>query len=218
MDRIFGLRCAAFAAASVVALAARGETAPTARAVIRGTGNDVTIVYRAPRTVEIPVAPAEADPLAEALRRKEAGADDIAVIRFLRGFQNDAPDVIDGDLVRQFRRAGAGEPLVSFLSSYAAVDIGETGEGGVVATPSYAPSGGFGDPYENLVGMGYPFYGAGYGGYAGGWFGNGFGRHPGHHARPMNRIAHFGHTGGMKPGMPHARGGRGGSRVGRPEH
>ena len=105
-----GLCSASLAVVLASVSAARADTDGSTRAVIRGTGTDVTIVYRA--RVEKPPnleAPAASDPLAEALRRKTSGADDSAIIAFLQRNQTGLPDVIDADVLRHFRGAGAGE-------------------------------------------------------------------------------------------------------------
>jgi len=125
-----GLCSTALVAALASVSAARADTNGTARAVIRGTGNDVTIVYRAPveksRNLKAPVT---SDPLAEALRQKKSGADDSSVVAFLQQNQAGLPDVIDADVVRHLRRAGAGEAVISVLSMFAAIGIGETADG-----------------------------------------------------------------------------------------
>jgi len=175
---------AVLAAAGITSLSvARADSDGNARAVIRGTGKDVTIVYRVPRTAspDVKASPAP-DPLTEALHRKASGDDDGAVVAFLLRNQAGLPDVIDADVVRDFRRAGAGEPVIAALSTFAAIDIGETGEGAPVQAPQ--PS------YPDLVGMGYPYLSS-YGGY----FSGGFGRHFGRHGLPRRSAffhLHFG--------------------------
>jgi hypothetical protein len=83
------------------------------------------------------------------------------------------------------RKAGAGDPVIAFLSSNAAVDIGATAEDGVGPIQEIpAPGAPYAGAYPDLVSSGYPFYGAGgyggYGGYAGyghrGHFGGAFGK------------------------------------------
>jgi len=85
------------------------------------------------------------------------------------------PDVIGADELRRFRKAGAGDDVIAFLSTTAAVDIGATAEGGAMVAGLEGPDGGgaYGGAYPDLVSSGYPFYGGGgYGGY-GGWGGLG---------------------------------------------
>jgi hypothetical protein len=146
---------------------------PSGRAVIRGTGSEVRIVYESRKAAptEVRASLAE-DPLAEALRRKSAGENDASIIAFLRMNQAHLPEVIDSEIVQDFRRAGAGEDVVSILSSFSAVDIGETAEGWPVQELP-PPQGAYQGAYPDLVGMGYPFYGGGY--FAGGDFGFGGG-------------------------------------------
>ena len=163
MDTRSGFGSAALAAAVFASLSsassARADSKGTTRAVIRGTGTDVTIVYRAPTTafpkVETPLL---ADPVTEALRRKASGGDDTSIIAFLRLNQADLPSVIDADVIRDFRRAGAGQPLIAVLSTFAAVDIGETAEGAPVQMSQSSAEMAYGGTYPDLVGMGYPFF------------------------------------------------------------
>ncbi|HTR02455.1 MAG TPA: hypothetical protein VMN82_04600 [Thermoanaerobaculia bacterium] len=179
---------------------ARADNAPSTRAVIRGSGNDVTIVYQAPvrprasvwpNALAAPAAPA-ADPTSgavdEALRMKSSGASDQAVVAFLRKNQADVPDVVDADVIRDFRRAGAGDAVVALVSRYSAIDIGVTAEDSVPLPPQFyeqqaADAGGFPD----LANLGYPFYGSGGYGYAsGGWWGGRGGRFP--HVMPHKAV------------------------------
>ncbi len=163
-------RAAVLAAVGAAAISfARADSAQTTRAVIRGTGSDVQVVYEAPPTPPRLSRAAAFDPVAEALRRKASGADDASVVDFLRQHQADLPSAIDSSVVREFRRAGAGDSVVGFLSAHVALDIGVTAEG----APRGAPPGSAemqlpGDAYADLAGSGYPFYGGGYGyGYGG---------------------------------------------------
>lgn len=201
-----GLRRAAVVAVAFASpFTALADTPDTnTRAVIRGTGKDVTIVYRSsprpPSQARPSVAP---DPLAEALRLKKSGDDDAAIIAFLQQNEADLPDVIDAEVVRDLRRAGAGEPVISALAMLSAVDIGETGEGSPAQAPQQAPEAPYG-AYPDLVGMGYPFYGSyggayfGGGNFGGGHFRGGFGKHVSHH-RPQFQ---FGRSPFPKP-RPH---------------
>src|SRR5262245_30432933 len=182
MGNGFGLRRAVVVAVAFtspfVALADTPDT--NTRAVIRGTGKDVTIVYRSSPRPQKQVSPSVApDPMAEAIRLKRSGDDDAAIIAFLQQNEADLPDVIDADDVRELRRAGAGEHVISALATLSAVDVGETGEGSPVQVlpPPAEPTSG---AYPDLVDMGYPFYGSFGGGYfggGGGRFHGGFGKH-----------------------------------------
>ena len=196
MVRISVRRAAAIASALLASVTVlRGDTPPKSRAVIRGSGSDVTIVYETPRTraAEVQATVAE-DPIAEALRRKTQGEDDAAIVAFLRLHQASFPEVIDSDVIQEFRLAGAGQDVVSVLLQYTAVDIGPTSED-AEAPPMPATKAAYAGAYPDLAGMGYPFYGDyGYGGsYGGGGYlggghfgkrGFGFGRHDGH-GRPV---------------------------------
>jgi hypothetical protein len=211
-----GLRSASLTAAALVScsVALADTAASTGRAVIRGSGSEVTIVYetrKAPST-EVRASLAE-DPVAEALRRKTGGENDAAIIAFLRIHQASLPEVIDSEIVKEFRRAGAGEDVVSVLLSFSAVDIGETAEDGRGQSLAAAPQEAYAGAYPDLAGMGYPFYGSYGGGYfAGGDFGFGgkFGKH-GFRGRDGFRFG--------KPSFPKHHGSSGrphGTRAGRP--
>jgi len=191
MARSQRLGLAVFSAGSLLALSsARADTEPGARAVIRGTGRDVQIVYRAPRSA--PAARA-ADPVADALRQKRAGATDQTVLAYLDHHRDAMPDIVGADLLRRFRQAGAGDDVVAFIAANAAVDIGATAEDGpgVAAVPGIE-----GAAYPDLVSSGYPFYGSygGYGGYGGygAWGGRGM-----RHGSFKGGLGHNGFRGGF---------------------
>jgi hypothetical protein len=201
-----GRRTAALAFAALIFISfARADSQPQPRTVIRGTGSDVTIVYETSKAAptEVRASLAE-DPVAEALRLKTGGEDDAAVIAFLRMKQASLPEVIDSEIVKDFRRAGAGEDVISVLASFTAVDIGETAEGGPVQQLPATMDVPYPDAYPDLVGMGYPFFGS-YGGglFVGGDFGKSgrghFGRHSGKHG--FRR-----HSGSHSIGKPFSRG------------
>jgi hypothetical protein len=185
---------ALLAGALAVTLPARADEPPSSgqtRATIRGTGNDVSIVYKgvtekAPKrgaaatgTARLSGGPAssQTDLLGEATRMAEHGADDQSLIQYFRTHQSELPDVVDNDAVRKLRKAGAGQAVVGYLSRLSAVDIGETAEGApqqyADASPSQGPSG-YSSDFPSAD-MGYPYYGSygGYGGYGGGRFGHG---------------------------------------------
>jgi hypothetical protein len=187
MNRTFALRSALAAAAALgVASLTVADSDPTTRPVIRGTGNDVTIVYQsklhpklswsapAPATAPSP-APAADDPFAQAVKMKTAGASDKAVIAFLQKNELDMPDVVDADTIRDLRQAGAGDAVVALVSRYSAIDIGETAESaGAPAPQDYEPQAAYNGAFPDLANMGYPFYGGGGFGYGGGsWWGHG---------------------------------------------
>jgi len=180
--------------AGAVATALSAETAPDgrARAVIRGSGKDVSIVYRAPLNAAPSAAnPRAADPIAEAVRRKRSGADDAALVDYLRQSQADLPDVVDASSIRQLRRAGAGDSVFATLATLAAVDIGPTSDDAGPPAQAEMESAGYGGAFPDLAGMGYPFYGSG-GSYGGGGF---YGR-----GRFGPRVTHHGSHGFRLPG------------------
>ena len=164
-----------FAAALAALARADNPPPPQTRATIRGTGNDVTIVYRG-RTGASPRAAAEApetargDVIGDAARLAARGDDDASLIAYLRLHQAELPPIVGADSVHRLRRAGAGSAVISDLSRLTALDIGETGEGAPVATsPPIGDGGGYGMPEANA----YPFYGGypgfptpGFGGFA----------------------------------------------------
>jgi hypothetical protein len=163
-------RSAVLAAVGAAAISsARADSAQATRAVIRGTGSDVQVVFEAPPTPLRLGRAAAFDPVAEALRRKTSGADDASVVDFLRQHQAELPPAIDSSVVGEFRRAGAGDPVVGFLSAHMAIDIGVTAESAPrVAAPAPGEAPSPSDAYADLAGSGYPFYGGGYGyGYGG---------------------------------------------------
>lgn len=166
-SRVRSAVLAAVAAAAVSS--ARADSGQATRAVIRGTGNDVEVVYQvpaAPPRLGFVGAPA-ADPVREALALQASGAGDSSVVAFLQRRQADLPAVIDASVVREFRKAGAGDPVVGFLSAHMAVDIGRTAEAVArAAAPAGAEMAYSGGDYADAAGAGYPFYGAGgYGSY-----------------------------------------------------
>ena len=193
----FGVSSVFFVAAALASavLVAETNTDGRARAVIRGSGKDVSIVYRAPLSAAPSAASShKADPIAEALRRKKNGAGDAALIDYLRQNQADLPDVVDASSIRQLRRAGAGDSVFDTLATLAAVDIGPTSDDAGPSAQSGMESAADGGAYPDLAGMGYPFYGGGaYGGgfYGGRRFGprvmhhgsHGFPRHDGFHLK-----------------------------------
>ena len=171
---------ASLLALTPIAARARDDSAPgPSRATIRGTSNGVTIVYRGAPQPRASIAPAAltgaatgADDsgwvIAEAAELKARGADDATVIAFLRLHRSEIPAITESDTVKQLRKAGAGDPVIVALSSLTAVDIGETGEGAIVAyAPAVADMGAYGSPYEFAGGYVY----GGYGGFI-----SGFGR------------------------------------------
>ena len=154
----------AIAALASPALADSDSPAQT-RATIRGSGNDVSIVYRgAPKPARPVVANPPADVLLDATRMAERGADDQSLIAFLRTHQTELPPIVENEAVRRLRKAGAGAAVISDLSRMTALDIGETAEGPPVQYGYEPPASESAFPSAD---MGYPYYGS-YGGYGSG--------------------------------------------------
>jgi hypothetical protein len=89
---------------------------------------------------------------------KASGADDPAVVNYLRAHRTELPSVIEAAEARQLHRAGAGEAVLAYLATQSAIDIGETGEGSaqlVFAQPPAQSEIGYGAAY------GYPASGYG---------------------------------------------------------
>ena len=155
---VLALLSCAFAAHARADTGTPGQT----RATIRGTGKDITIVYRgsagaAPGPAA--KAPPGEDALADAVRLAAGGADDASVIAYLFNHQADLPPVVESQAVRQLRRAGAGASVISYLSRLTALDIGETGEGSPPTPPMERGSTGFGMDLSGYGATAYPFYG-----------------------------------------------------------
>src|SRR5437764_10737258 len=107
------LRFVLLSAASLIAASrVRADTDPATRPVIRGTGKDVQIVYRAPRAASS--ARVTGNPVDEALRQKRAGASDRTVLAYLDGHRDDMPDIVGAAALRRFRQAGAGDSVIAF--------------------------------------------------------------------------------------------------------
>ncbi len=164
------LRTAGTAFLAILALASivPAEERPPGqtRVTIRGSGTNVRL-ERAPApaaapSVEKGAIRSRAEVLAEAVRLKTDGFDDATVVDYLRVHRVDLPVVIDLENVRRLRTAGAGESVISYLSTLAALEIGPTGEGGAPVALSL-PEGGsaYGVPYGYFMDGGYSF-GGGY--------------------------------------------------------
>jgi hypothetical protein len=214
---------------------AHAETDSQTQTVIRGSGNDVSIVYRSSATARPhgqPIAHGRAaaaavdqeTPLTQAARMKSQGASDDSIVAYLRIHQADLPTVVSTEAVDQLRQAGVGRPVIATLSTLTAVEIGETGEGAelVMMAPDYGAA-----DMNGAAGYADGYYGGGYyGGYGGvgGWRGRfapggrfldhrhaffpGL-RPPGHLVRPMPLPS--GHM-AMGRGMP-AHAARGGMKT-----
>ncbi len=203
-----GLRSTALALLGLAPFSiARADSNPPARAVISGTGSDVKIVYRVPvappSRPPLATSPSAPDPLAEALALKKAGSTDQAVLSYLTRNELDLPDVIDADVIKDLRHAGAGDSVIAFLTTSAAIGIGETGEGSDVQPQIYADAAPYAGAFPDAISMGYPFYGN----YGGGYFPGGFRPNfrNGNHGAFTKRTAfpRFGHP--SHPAFPRPR-------------
>src|SRR6266496_1352212 len=132
MSKDFAARAILLALSTLAPVsAARGDAQTRPRVTIRGTGKSVSI-ERSEAPTEKPLSEAKAiheSPLGEAVRLKAQGASDRTVISYLRAHATELPPVVDSEDVEQLRKAGAGKSVVAYLTTVAAVDIGETGEG-----------------------------------------------------------------------------------------
>ena len=152
------------------------------RVTIRGTGSSVEIERTEASARKQPRPAAEpAGVLDQAADLKARGASDAAVVDYLHAHQASLPPIIEARDIRTLRKAGAGQSVVTWLTTVAAVDIGETGEGHEAAASAALPSAeseGFpyGQPYAWGVdgGYGMPYY-----------FSSGYG-----HASPRHRPSH----------------------------
>ena len=144
MSKAFAVRATLLALSALVPVSvARGETQSRTHVTIRGTGKSVAIERsEAPTRKRLSEATAIlASPLGEAIRLKAQGASDRTVISYLRAHEAELPLVVDSEDVKQLREAGAGKSVVAYLTTVAAVEIGETGEGpeaAVTAAPTSA--------------------------------------------------------------------------------
>jgi hypothetical protein len=165
MSKAFAVKATFLALSTLVPVsAARGDMQGRTHVTIRGTGKTVAIERSgAPTRKRLSEATAIlASPLGEAVRLKALGASDGTVISYLRAHQAELPPVVGPEDVKRLREAGAGKSVVAFLTTIAAVDVGETGEGPEAAV-SAAPISAI-DLETAPYGMsdGYPVFG-GYG-------------------------------------------------------
>jgi hypothetical protein len=166
MSKAFAVRATLLALSSLVAVsAARSDTPGRTHVTIRGTGKSVAIERsEAPTRNRPSEAPAIlASALDEAVRLKARGASDRTVISYLRAHEAELPPVVGSEDMKRLRDAGAGKSVVAYLTTVAAVEIGETGEGPEAAVSrapvaidlETAPYGMF-DGYPILGGSGAP--------------------------------------------------------------
>lgn len=172
-----------------LSVAACADTETHRRVTIRGTGSDISVERTETLTTpaqkpELSRASSTSPVLSEAIRMKQSGRTDVAVLAYLRSHASQLPVVIDLDTASGLRRAGAGKPVLAYLASVAAIEIGDSGaawgppSAETSATPEYEP----GPAAE----YGYPI-GGGYSAPGGrGHFGShSFHRPPGEHRLPM---------------------------------
>jgi len=144
MSKAFAARATLLALSTLVPVSvARGETQSRTHVTIRGTDKSVAIERNeAPTRKRLSEATAiPTSPLGEAIRLKAQGASDRTVISYLRAHEGELPLVVGSEVVKQLREAGAGKSVVAYLTTVAAVEIGETGEGpeaAVTAAPASA--------------------------------------------------------------------------------
>jgi hypothetical protein len=167
MSKAFAVRATLLALSTLVLVsAAQGDTQSRTHVTIRGTGENVAIERdEAPTRKRLSEETVIlASPLGEAVRLKAQGASDRTVISYLRAHEAELPPVVGLEDVKQLREAGAGKSVVAYLTTVAAVEIGETGEGPEAAV-SRAPISamdletapyGMSDGYPILVGYGAP--------------------------------------------------------------
>ena len=144
MSRAFAAKATLLALSTLVPVsAALGDAQSRTRVTIRGTGSIVSI-ERSEARVRKRLSEATAiptGPLGEAVHLKAQGASDTAIISYLRAREAELPPVVGSEDVKQLREAGAGKSVVAYLTTVAAVEIGETGEGpeaAVTAAPTSA--------------------------------------------------------------------------------
>lgn len=147
----------AFALASLAAAA--DQTPPPSRVTIKGHGAEVWIERsEKPARKRAFGGGAVSEVMGEAIRLKAGGADDVAVVKYLRAHRTELPDVIEATDARQLHKAGAGQAVMAYLATESAIDIGETGEGSGSHVAGYQPPAGSEISYGGAYG-----YPAGYG-------------------------------------------------------
>jgi hypothetical protein len=107
-----------------------------ARVTIRGNGNAVSVERGEAAAVVGTDAEEPSSVLEEAIRMKESGAGDDALVQYLRVHRAEIPPYVDLGAVSALQDAGAGRSVVAYLSIVSAVEIGPTGAvGGVHEGP-----------------------------------------------------------------------------------
>ena len=130
--------------------AARADTETHRRVTIRGTGSDISVERTETLTTpekkpELARAASASPVLSEAIRMKESGGSDAALLAYLRSNASRLPVVVDLETVDRLRRAGTGKPVLAYLASVAAIEIGDSGaawgppETETPSAPEYEP-------------------------------------------------------------------------------
>ena len=169
------VRVASLLIAGAVGTCALADTpaADQSRATIRGTGSDVSIVYRGTAKPQVGPGPRQgakagrveaaprSDVLTEATRLAAGGADAGSLIAYLRTHQADLPVIVSADAMRRLKKAGAGPAVATELTRLAAVDIGDTAQGNPPADRVFAAQAEAGEELPSFYSNGYPFYASG---------------------------------------------------------
>src|SRR5450830_1840068 len=113
-------------------VAARADTQTRTRVTIKGTGNEISIerteaLATPAKKPELWRSAAPTSVLSEAIRMKQAGTSDDVLVSYLKTRASELPVSIDLDTVAQLRKAGAGKPVIAYLASVAAIEIGDSG-------------------------------------------------------------------------------------------
>jgi len=131
------------------------------RVTIRGGADGVVVEGRPTRVLKRAEDPSR-EILAHAIQLRQSSADDSVMLAYLRAHASDLPALIEASDVARLRRAGAGQPVIAYLATVSAVDVGPTGEGHPM--PVMMPA-----AYEPLEMGGIPAEYANYGTYGGYW-------------------------------------------------
>ena len=168
-------------AATAAETSAPSAAGPRSGIVIRGSGNNVSVEREevSSRRPALRFGRESAPVLLEAVRMKEAGSCDDALVGYLRAHAAEIPSFVDYEELSRLQSAGAGRAVVAYLASVAAVEIGPTGAvGGWAEEPAAAAP-------EPAMSNELPAA-LGYGVVIGGGGGRGFRR------RAFGRVAPFG--------------------------
>ena len=146
------------------------------RVTIRGSAEGVVVEGRPTRVLTRAGDPSR-EVLAHAVKLRQSSADDSVTLAYLRAHASDLPAVVEASDVARLRRAEAGQPVIAYLATVSAVDVGPTGEGHPM--PIVMPASTY-DSSEMSGGI--PADYAYYGGY--GYMGSGYPNRPMRPLRP----------------------------------